>query len=155
MSQQVPGYPFGTDLNCIMQSDGSIDLDPGMGEVSGRTLLVQRVMRRVTTPRGSVVDAPNDCVDLRNVLRAGVLASTPTNLQIQLQQELQKEQGVSSPQVGVKYVQQTSTLTITMSMQSSYGPLNMTFTITGSSAGSVNSSNISVILNGLPVNFSS
>jgi hypothetical protein len=144
MTQPIPN-PFGTDLATIMQPDGSIDLDPGMSEVGGRAALIQRCCRRITTPRGSVIDSPNDCVDIRAFVRAGVLASTPTNLQIQLQKEFAKEQGVISAAVGVNYNMQTSTLTVTINLTSSYGPLSLTFMLT---AG-----NIALLVDGLPVNF--
>jgi hypothetical protein len=141
----LPQLPYGTDLATVIQSDGSIDLDPGMSEVTGRALLVQRLMRRVTTPRGSVVDAPNDCIDIRGYVRAGVLASTPGNIQIQLQKEFLKDQGVVTAQVGVNYVVTTGTLTISANLSSSYGPLSLTFALT---AG-----NVQVLVGGLPVNF--
>ena len=156
MSQSLPGpqyqYPYGTDLACVLQADGSIDLDPGMGECSGPTLLVQRVIRRITTPRGSVVDCPNDCIDIRNYLRSGVLASTPTNLQIQLQQELAKEPGLTAVAVGVKYVIQTATLTITINATTSYGPLALIINLVGNGA-TTTIANINAILNSLPVGF--
>jgi hypothetical protein len=140
----VTGFlPFGTDLATVMLPDGSIDLDPGMSEVTGRPLLIQRCLRRVTTPRGSVVDAPNDCVDLRSYLRAGATTATPSNIQVQLQKEFLKEQGVTSAKVGVTFV--NSTLTITASLASSYGPLDLTFNLSAA--------NITVLVDGLPINF--
>ncbi len=142
---QVPGYPFGTDLNMVYTPDGSGDLDPGMGETSGRTLLVQRCVRRVTTPRGSVVGCPNDCLDLRSFLRAGALTSSTNAIQIAYQQEMQKEQGILSPQVAVTFNVAQQLLTVSFSMQSSYGPLNLTFQLTPTT--------IAVLLNGLPVGF--
>ena len=142
---QGGSLPFGTDLATVMASDGSIDLDPGMAEVSGRAALVQRCMRRVTTPRGSVIDSPNDCVDIRGFIRAGVLASTPTNIQIQLQKEFAKEQGVTNVAVGVTYTTQTATLRIAINLTSSYGPLSLTFILTATTA--------KVLVDGLPVNF--
>lgn len=137
--------PFGTDLGQVFATNGAIDLDPSMGETSGRTLLVQRCLRRLTTPRGSVVNAPNDCLDLRGYIRAGVLAATPQQLQALIQREMLKEQGVTSAAVGVSYVMQTATLTVTMSLGSSYGPLALTLTLSPST--------ITVLVNGLPLGF--
>lgn len=137
--------PFGTDLATIMQPDGSIDLDPGMSEVTGRALLVQRCLRRVTTPRGSVIDSPNDCVDIRNYLRGNATTTTPANIQIQLQKEFAKEQGLTSAAVGVSFNTATGVLSITANLQSSYGPLTLTFNLSAS--------NIAVLVDGLPVNF--
>ena len=142
---QGGSLPFGTDLATVMASDGSIDLDPGMSEVSGRAALVQRCMRRVTTPRGSVIDSPNDCVDIRGFIRAGVLASSPANIQIQLQKEFAKEQGVINAQVGVTYTAAIATLRIAINLQSSYGPLSFTFILTATTA--------QVLVDNLPVNF--
>lgn len=141
----IPGYPWGTDLNQVTQPDGSIDLDPGMGEILGRTLFVQRCIRRVTTPRGSVVDCPNDCYDIRSFMRGSVQAAPNATIQGILQPEMLKEQGVISCQVGVKYALATTTLLITMALGSSYGPLSLTF---GLSPG-----NIEILLDGLPVGF--
>ena len=144
-SVQVPGYPFGADLNMVVNADGSGDLDPGMGETSGRTLFVQRCVRRVTTPRGSCVDAPNDCLDLRSFLRSGALTTSATQIQIAYQAEMAKEQGCLSAAVSVAYDVRASSLTVTMALTSSYGPLSLTFAL--SPAG------ITVLLDGLPVGF--
>jgi hypothetical protein len=142
---QVPGFPFGTDLSMTISADGTGDLDPGMAETSGRTLFAQRCVRRVTTSRGSCVDAPNDCLDIRSFLRAGALTSTATQIQVAYQAEMTKEQGCLSATVSVAFNRATSVLTISMALTSSYGPLSLTFAL--SPAG------ITVLLDGLPVGF--
>ena len=141
MTQQATIY--GTDLAQVTQPDGSIDLDPGMSEVTGLPLFVQRCVRRLTTPRGSVVDCPNDCIDLRSFMRGNALTSTPANLQIQVQREMVKEQGVLSCVAGVTY--QSETLTVSMQLTTAFGPLTLTLALSPST--------IAVILNGLPVGF--
>lgn len=143
MTQPLPNLPFGTDLATITASNGVGDLDVGMAEVTGRTLLAQRLARRLTTPRGSVIDAPNDCVDIRLFMST---VSTPQGIsatQGSVQNELQKDQGVLSATVAVAYSIQTSIMSITIQVQSAYGPFSLTL--------AVSAVTISILVNGQPL----
>lgn len=63
---------FGLDLSCVD------DLLPTLGTVSGRRLLSEAVVRRITTPRGRLIDDPNFGIDIRLWLDDDV---TPADIQ--------------------------------------------------------------------------
>lgn len=62
---------YGTDLSCV------VDLDAGLAEVTGNTLLAQALARRLITPRGGLLDDPNYGYDLTQFLNADI---GPTDL---------------------------------------------------------------------------
>jgi len=59
-----PVTPY--DISCVL------DMDPTCRELSGRRVRAERIARRLTTPRGSCIDAPNDGIDLRDELSTSV-----------------------------------------------------------------------------------
>lgn len=68
------------------------DLDPMMTTVKGRTVPIQRLVRRLFTPRGSCPDAPNDGIDVRDFLNTPTL--TTDQMQGIIRGELQKDAAV-------------------------------------------------------------
>ena len=130
--------PFGTDLQSLPNpaANGQIDLDPGMLEGNGRTLLAQRLVRRQTTPTGSVIDCPNDCIDVRGWLSQGWTQQQMQAAAGQLQAELLKEQGVTAVTVNFTLAGNpggaagTYSLQIVEQFTSGYGPFSLTLTIT-------------------------
>ena len=71
------------------------DLDPMMPTVKGRTVPIQRLVRRLYTPRGSCPDCPNDGIDVRDMLNQPAL--TVDQIQGIVQGELQKDSAVLPP----------------------------------------------------------
>lgn len=128
MTQGVPN-PYGIDLQSLPNSQGVVDLDPGMIEGSGRMLLAQSLVRRFTTPRGSVIDAPNDCLDVRSFLSAGFTQAQINGLSGTLKAEAEKDERVVNADVQATYQPSTRALTITMAIQSGYGPFSLTLSL--------------------------
>ncbi len=74
---------YGTDVFC------TTDFDPTMPMVSGPRVAINRLARRLYTPRGSCPHAPNDGIDIRDFL------NTPTKPEIiagQIRSELLKDE---------------------------------------------------------------
>ena len=73
LSTQVPGNPalpvYGHDLSC------TTDIDPGAAEVDGITSLAQSLLRRLITPRGTLIDDQNYGFDLSGYLNDDLSAS--------------------------------------------------------------------------------
>lgn len=128
MTQGVPN-PYGIDLQSRPNSQGIVDLDPGMIEGSGRLLLAQSIVRRFTTPRGSVIDAQNDCLDIRSLLSEGFTQAQINELSGILKNEAEKDQRIVNADVKATYLASTKALTITMSIQSGYGPFSLTLSL--------------------------
>ena len=106
-----------------------LDADPSMRTTTGRALLVQSLLCRQTTPRGSVIDCPNDCLDIRGYVSAGMTAAAIMQLYGTIQTELLKDQRVHAAFVTGTYSFQTSTLTINEAIQSGYGPFTMVLNV--------------------------
>ncbi len=123
--------PYGRDLGTFPNAlaNGVIDLDLGMTEVTGRDILSQSLVRRQTTPNGSVIDCPNDCIDIRGWLSDGVTSATLQSFAGRLKSELLKDERVLDVLVSVAFTASTNTLTIVENFQSDYGPFSLTLTI--------------------------
>jgi hypothetical protein len=77
------------------------DVDPRMPTITGRQVPIQRLVRRLYTPRGSCPDAPNDGIDVRDLLNRPTL--TVEQAQGLIRGELQKDSAVLSITVQVTY----------------------------------------------------
>ena len=106
-----------------------LDADPSMRTVTGRALLVQSLLCRQPTPRGSVIDCPNDCINLVDYVSAGMTAAAISQLYGTIQNELRKDQRVFSATVTGSYSFQTSTLTLNEAIQSGYGPFSLVLAV--------------------------
>jgi hypothetical protein len=122
--------PYGIDFWIGPNATGQLDADPSMRTTTGRGLLSQSLLCRQTTPRGSVVDCPNDCLDIRDMVSSGMTQAQITALASQIQQELLKDQRVSGAIVTATFSNATSTLTITEQIQSGYGPFTLVLAVT-------------------------
>jgi phage baseplate assembly protein W len=108
----APAAPFGygQDLSCYsdLESDMS-SVDP-----SSKLALSQAIVRRVSTPRGSVVDAPGYGIDLRSYLSRGVDADDYRDVEGQIVAELRQDDRISYVEATVVYTGSTSTLRVTI-----------------------------------------
>jgi hypothetical protein len=140
MTQPSTGYvapgsapnPYGIEFWLgFIPGPGStvIDADPTMRVATGRQLLVQSLLCRQTTPVGSVIDCPNDCLDIRDSLSDGMTAADIMALASTVQNELQKDQRVISATVTGTFM--NSTLTLVESIQSGYGPFQLVLSVSG------------------------
>src|ERR1700691_1066598 len=94
-----PPSPYGIEFwigfapanNATAAGYSILDADPAMRTTTGRQLLVQSLLCRQTTPRGSVIDCPNDCIDLRDYVAAGMTPSQIVQLYGTIQNELLKD----------------------------------------------------------------
>ena len=127
MTQPVmPNSPYGTDF---WLGGPTPDADPSIRLTTGRQLLSQSLLCRFTTPRGSVIDCPNDCLDLRNLVSKGYATGSLTALSGQIQQEALKDARVQSVSATTSFNAATNTLTVTMNLASLYGPFQLVLEI--------------------------
>jgi len=132
MTQQIPGTsrsnPYGQDF-AIVLVNGVLDFQPTMGLATGRTLLVQSLICRQTTPTGSVIDCPNDCFDVRDWISEGMTVAQIAQLGTSVSNELLKDQRLLTATVNTSFNFSTSVLTLQESFTSSYGPFSFTLSI--------------------------
>lgn len=120
---------YGRDLKTVYDGKGNVDLTPGMVESTGRDVLIESLIRRQTTPRGSVIDAPNDCIDVRDWLSDGLDQTRMQQLQSAIVQQLRRDERVEDASVSVTYDQSRRTLTIVETVIDSDGPFELTLTL--------------------------
>jgi hypothetical protein len=122
----TPTNAYGTDF---WIGGATLDADPSMRLVTGRDLLSQNLVCRFSTARGTVIDCPNDCLDLRDEISDGLTQSQLNALQGQIQQEALKDQRVQAISVTTTFDAATSTLTVVMNITSLYGPFQLVLQI--------------------------
>lgn len=115
---------LGADLSCVT------DLDPAMVEVSGRTCLVQNAARRLSTPRGSLIDDPNYGFDLTGELNDDVDQGDIGRIQSQASAELLKDERVVSCTSVISFDATSGTLITTFAMQDGAGPFTLVLAVT-------------------------
>jgi hypothetical protein len=125
-----PQLPYGSCLATLPNADGTLDLTPDMRMATGRDVLSQSLIRRQTTPRGSVLTSPNDCLDVRQLLSAGMTQSQLQALASSIRTELLRDQRVNGAQVTITVNTATGATTIQESITSSAGPFTLTLTLT-------------------------
>jgi hypothetical protein len=137
---------FGSDLACLFTGTGVGDLTPTMQEVTGPPVVAQRLLCRLTTPRGSVLDSPNDCIDIRGYVRASVTPAEVQAMQSQILGEIQKEQCLQTATVSVGeflLVEAQLQVTITISVTTAKGPFTLTLLTSAVT--------VTALLNGAPL----
>lgn len=134
---------FGSDLWLGVGPDGSLDIDASMREISGIHVLAQSLIMRQFTPTGSSIANPDDCIDLRNYLSAGLTQAQIQQIGAVIQSQLRRDQRVQSVAVNVSFNSSNSTLTVVENVVSSAGPFTLTL--------AVSNVNIAILLNGVPL----
>lgn len=125
-----PSNPFGSDFWMGGAPSGILDGDPSMRLATGRQLLSQRILCRLSSPRGSYIDCPNDCIDLRDSLSAGMTQAQIADLGADIRDEVLKEEQVTDAEVSGTFSYQTSALTLSLAVESAYGPFLMVLLVT-------------------------
>jgi hypothetical protein len=115
---------YGTDLSCIT------DLSPLMAESSGRMVLIEAALRRVTTGRGMVIDSPNDGVDLNEALSDDMTTLERARIRALVESELVKDERIFSATVTRNdYDVHTKTLRMSIRLIDADGPFSLTLAI--------------------------
>ena len=113
--------PYGTDLF------GWTDLDPAMVEVGGNLVLIQACARRLITPRGAQIDDANYGYDIEQWLGADVSAADVAQIQVQIQQELLKDERVLACTAALTFTEDT--IVANVQVTGANGPFTFTLTI--------------------------
>jgi phage baseplate assembly protein W len=119
---------FGRDLATVWTETGP-DLDSGFTEATGINVLAQSLVRRLSTPHGSVVGCPNDCTDLRTLLGAGITNSDAQAVQSAAQTEVQRDARVLQSAVTAQYNTATKAIVLSIRIVTAAGPFTMTLAV--------------------------
>lgn len=122
---------YGVDLATYVTPDGFIDLAPEMTEVTGRDLLIQSLVRRQFTVRGTCRDSPNDGIDLRTMISDGKTPQGIAKIAGTITAELARDQRVrvKTTDIQVAFDYATSKLTIVENIDSELGPFSLVLAV--------------------------
>lgn len=85
--------PFGVDISTFR--GGVPGLDPTFTPITGGRVVVEAVLRRWLTPRGSLDDLPEDGCDCRKFIQMRMSATNRARAKRELEAEARKEDGVA------------------------------------------------------------
>lgn len=114
---------FGTDLDC------EDDLNPLGSMVSGPLCLAQALVRRLSTPRGMVIDAPNYGRDLREYLHRGLTPDDVEAIPGEVRGELLKDERIEEVDV-LATMPAVDALRLEITCQTAEGPLSLELNVT-------------------------
>ena len=123
----APTQNFGRDIAVVSTATGP-DLDLSRMS-SGTQTVANSLYCRLTTRHGSVVDAPNECFDLRQLLGAGLSQAGLQNVQTTIQRQCERDERVLAAAVIATYNQATATLSATLQITTAQGPFTMTLSV--------------------------
>jgi phage baseplate assembly protein W len=122
VTQPVNPTDFGTTLSC------TFDIDPMGATVSGLAALGQALIRRITTPRGRLLNDPNYGYDIAGELEDDVTTQQVNAIAANVDQELLKDQRVFSSSTTVT-LEADGQLDVATQVQSALGPFSLVFTL--------------------------
>jgi hypothetical protein len=109
-STPTPPYGYGRDLSCL----GDLTADCAEVDPFSRAGLSEAIVRRLTTPRGRIVDAPDYGLDLRLMLNRGTTDTTLRTLSGQIRSELTKDDRIEDVRVEVAVSSDRRTLRVVL-----------------------------------------
>ena len=117
---------FGSDFA------GVDDLDANLSIVTGRTCLLQALLRRISTPRGALWYAPDYGTDI------GAFVNTPTDprvIQQAIESEILNDERVTDCRATVTLSEESDpssggkTMTVTLELETGEGPFEFTVSV--------------------------
>lgn len=116
---------FGTDIDC-----GPDGLSPTFDLVSGREALVQAVLRRYQTRRGTLVDDPNYGLDVRAWIGKRLSSTQIFAWQQELASEAAKDERVISARARLTFDTTSEFFRFTLAVETAEGPFTLTVAVT-------------------------
>jgi hypothetical protein len=124
-----PATFYGTDFAVAPNANGILDIQPTLQYVSGLQVLIQSLICRQMCVKGSISDAPNEGIDLRTFIRAGLTQQLLAQIPSIVEKELLRDQRVQSATVTGNYDPVQNVLTLNEVIQSTLGPFSLTLAV--------------------------
>jgi hypothetical protein len=117
---------YGQDLNFL-----DLDMDETGSMVSGVQMLIQAILIRLSTPRGSVIDAPDDGICLSDYLSRGLTPADVAMLAGTISQEILKDERFTRADAKIDSSNLVSAdeLSISLDVDSGLGPFQFTLLV--------------------------
>jgi hypothetical protein len=117
---------FGIDLSL------TDDLDPRATTVTGTRLVAEAVYRRITCPRGALIDDPDYGIDVRDFLHKGMTTGQRASIPGLVRCEILKDERVSSVEIDV--TTSTTGFTLRIRCTTDEGPFTLTTDVSTAAA---------------------
>ncbi|WP_437647877.1 hypothetical protein [Sorangium sp. So ce362] len=118
---------FGVDFDC------GEDMREDMRLAGPVLALAQAAYRRLTTPRGGVIDAPDYGFDLRSLLSRGMTTAELAAVPGLVRAELTKDERFEGVEARVRMLD-SATLELVVRCRTAAGPFEMTMNVTAAAA---------------------
>lgn len=115
---------FGTDIDC-----GPDGLSPTFDLVDGRTALIQAILRRFQTQRGSLVDDTSYGIDLTSWVAKKADTAQRFAWQQQLESEASKDERVVRARARLTFDTTTGFFRFTLAVETADGPFTLTASV--------------------------
>lgn len=115
---------FGSDLSC------TDDLDPNARELDGEQLVAEAIYRRLTTPRGALIDDPDYGLDVRSFLHKALTPSELQSIAGRIRTELLKDETIDDVQSSVTAAAGGQEIFVNLIVTTGQGPFRFVFSIT-------------------------
>ncbi len=112
---------YGNDTECTK------DLTFSRTEVTGETMMAQAMLRRLTTPRGTLIESPDYGYDLRQFMKASTPPASVINSNVE--NEVLKDERVADVTVQTTFNEATGVLEISVVGFGAEGPFDLTIGI--------------------------
>jgi phage baseplate assembly protein W len=114
---------YGYDVGCL--DDFTEECRP----VTGRRLLAEALVRRLTTPRGMVIDDPDYGTDVREYLKDGLTPRELARMRAEILAELRKDERVVVTIASLDFVSSTGSLTIGLVVEATEEALRLVLSV--------------------------
>lgn len=105
------------------------DMDPSLTLQGGRTMLIQALLRRLSTRRGTLAFHPDYGSDLREYLMESVTQDTVQRARSDVIQECEEDERVESADASVTWDAANEVLTIDIAVSDAVGPFDFVLSV--------------------------
>lgn len=119
---------YGRDVGLVTQR-GAVDIDPFFRLIRGPRVVLEAVLRRLMTPRGSLLSDPNYGQDVRGALHAEFDAAGRFALATAIANEARKDDRVTDARCSVDYNASTGRVRIQLACATGTGPFRLVLAV--------------------------
>ena len=128
---------YGTDMAVKPNADGIMDILPTLQYATGIDVLAQSLVCRQICVPNSVIDSPNETMDLRLLIKARLTQAALAGLPSQVQKLLARDQRVKGVSVTGSFDTVTQTLTLIEQITTATGAFTLTIALTPATVSAV------------------
>lgn len=115
---------FGTDISC------TDDMSEVAKEISGQDVLAEAIYRRLTTPRGQLLDDEDYGIDVRSFLSRGIDPGKLREIEGTIRQEVLKDERVANVTAKATVDYKTYSMSVSLIVTTGEGPFRLVFEVT-------------------------